>query len=329
MTYDNRTCENRERDKANSHWIRHLITAAVVGLVFFFLFRNLATNVEKIRAYPFELNFGFLILSFVCMWAAVLWYGVVWRRILSILEPGHTVSLAFAIQISIYSWLGRYVPGKVVSIVSRAYLARDQQVSRENLYLSSILDAVFAIISGLILSLAFIAIGGADLLPGRLFPCVILLMAGCAVLILSIDSRPFYWGINLLLRVLGRSAIHGVPRMSLCQRTSVIALLALGQSMRGFGFYLFVRALSSTLSPPSLYLMGTFVMAGALGSASIIVPAGLGVREGVLAIGLQRCLPIGMASVFAIASRVWETVADLLLAVGLGVTLQIMRLRKR
>jgi hypothetical protein len=231
------------------------------------------------------------------------------------LEPGNTVSIPFAISTYVYSWLGRYVPGKVVPIAGKIYLARDQNVSREALYLSSILDVIFSILSGFILSVVFLVSAGSGLVQGSLLLFVAIIAGVSIVTLFLADSRPFYHGVNYLLGMMERSRIETTPRLSLANRSLIILLFAVGQMMRGIGFYFFVLSLTPDAQNAPLYVMGIFVLAGALGAASFFVPAGLGVRDGVLAVGLKGCVPFEIATILAVTSRIWETVTDLLLLV--------------
>ena len=56
-----------------------------------------------------------------------------------------------------------------------------------------------------------------------------------------------------------------------------------------------------------------FALATALGSVAFVVPDGLGVREGILALVLSTCMPAPIAVIIATASRVLLAVADLIM----------------
>jgi hypothetical protein len=49
-----------------------------------------------------------------------------------------------------------------------------------------------------------------------------------------------------------------------------------------------------------------------MGMAALVTPCGLGVREGVLAVGLKAVMNVSMASLCAILLRLWMTSAEIL-----------------
>ena len=72
---------------------------------------------------------------------------------------------------------------------------------------------------------------------------------------------------------------------------------------------------------------GAFASAYVLGYVALFAPAGIGVREGVLAILLAPAVGAPQAAILAILARFWITAAELLPLVGLGISRAIQRLR--
>jgi len=75
-----------------------------------------------------------------------------------------------------------------------------------------------------------------------------------------------------------------------------------------------------------LLCAGLYGLAWTAGFLAIVVPAGAGIREAVLVIGLAPYLPAGGALVVALLSRVVATIVDVSLA-GIGVLMN--RLARR
>ena len=62
-----------------------------------------------------------------------------------------------------------------------------------------------------------------------------------------------------------------------------------------------------------LYVGGIFGLSAIIGILSLFAPSGIGVREGVLIAGLLLIMPEEYAVIISIVSRLWVTVAELVL----------------
>ncbi|HIE28083.1 TPA: methyltransferase domain-containing protein, partial [Candidatus Poribacteria bacterium] len=82
--------------------------------------------------------------------------------------------------------------------------------------------------------------------------------------------------------------------------------------------FLFVKSLSplSWIKFPAM--MGAYALAWTVGFLSVITPSGLGVREGILSLLLAVYMPTATATLVALLSRIWSTMAELVL-VGVAV----------
>ena len=107
--------------------------------------------------------------------------------------------------------------------------------------------------------------------------------------------------------------IRRPPRSTLFPYTTLFRSL-------GLGFALFVRGLAPV--PWSLFplLAAAYVGAWLIGYLAVLVPTGIGVREGMLVLLLGGQLAFGVATAAALGYRLWLGLRDLL-AAGLGVWL--------
>jgi hypothetical protein len=96
----------------------------------------------------------------------------------------------------------------------------------------------------------------------------------------------------------------------------------------GVAFYLFIAGLYPVepgFVPAAVGLWSLSVVAGL---AALGIPQGLGVKEGLLVLGLSATLPVPVATAVAIASRLWMIVCDLM-AVGIWWGLSTIETRRR
>lgn len=202
--------------------------------------------------------------------------------------------------------LGKYVPGKVTLIAGRAWLARrwGPQVVLESFAWEFILSISSALIAGSLFlfyndSIYGSLIFGAALLS--LFP------------ILSPDL------VQKLLRkpiaLLGRGKWDAPVSMSRATYLQALVMLVLGWIGWGIAHQLLLSGIGIEID--LIVLISVFSLAWAVGFAIIILPAGLGVREGALTQLMTPFAAAGVGAILALLSRIVNIIAELIaFAVG-------------
>ena len=95
----------------------------------------------------------------------------------------------------------------------------------------------------------------------------------------------------------------------------------------GTGFYLLVSSIYPLAFNQLLYVGGVYGLSAIIGIISIFAPSGIGVREGVMILGLGLIMPNEYAVIIGVVSRLWATVAELILVLG-GFSAEKIRKRK-
>jgi uncharacterized membrane protein YbhN (UPF0104 family) len=122
-------------------------------------------------------------------------------------------------------------------------------------------------------------------------------------------NRLIAWG----LRILRREPLEEM--LSARAVLTTVVLYALAWLL--FGVHIWVLALAVGGGPgvTSASLTG-YALAGSLGMLTVILPAGLGARDGVLAIVLASAMPLSAGTAVALLSRFVVTLVDVLAAGG-------------
>lgn len=291
---------------------RGLVGFAAIAAIFFFLGRSLASDWSELRAEEVDLRLWWLALAFVPGAAAILVMAYGWRTIVGFLTGGHP-SLHRLPQIFVYSWLGRYVPGKVAYVVGRFYLGRQVGVTAPVLIGSMAYENILLLVAALAFAAVTImpslVVASESLLPYVALPLIA--AGGVAVL----HPRLLGWGLALAQRVTGRGI--GVQRLlAPGQMARVMGIFAVTFTLNGLGLYLLIISLTSYSVGYLPLVMGAFALAGVIGIVSVFAPAGLGVREGILVAVLQTTMPVEMAALVSLVARVWAVAVDLLVVGG-------------
>jgi hypothetical protein len=116
------------------------------------------------------------------------------------------------------------------------------------------------------------------------------------------------------LRVLRREPLEE----SLSARAIVTTVVLYALAWVLFGVHILVLALAVGGGPGvTLASLTGYALAGSLGMLTVILPAGLGARDGILALVLASAMPLSAGTAVAIVSRFVVTVVDVV-AAGAG-----------
>lgn len=237
-----------------------------------------------------------------------------WRRLIA--AAGESLAWGDAAVIWLAGNLGKYVPGKVWSIVAMSGMAAQRGVSPAVAAGSSIVMQIVTIAAG---AAVVVASGGA--IPGGPVAAILLV----AIIAASLLALPTV--IPRLLRLAGRRAESvTVPPKRTLWLTMVIA--SVSWVLLSLGFLVFVRAILPEPGGTALAYVSAYTASYIAGFLAPFAPGGIGVREPALVIALTE---LGLAStadaaVIAVASRVWLTVIELVPGlIALGVQLSTAR----
>ena len=292
---------------------RSLIGLVVVAAIFFLLFRSLAANWGDLRAEEIDIRPALLVVSLIPGLAAIVVMSLAWSRIVGSLSPDQQGNRQLP-KVFLYSWVGRYIPGKVAYVLGRFYLGRSVGVSTPVLVVSMAYE-------GVLLAVAAFAFASLTLIPSlavvseSVVPYLVLpvFAIGGAV---ALHPRVMHWGLRFAMRLLGREMVEEDWVLAPERMAQIIGLFLITFSLSGIGLYLLIISLTS-YSPGYLPLAaGTYTLAGVIGMFAIFAPAGIGVREGFMVGLLQFTMPLEMAILVALATRAWSTVLDLLVVGG-------------
>lgn len=293
--------------------LRLIATVVVVGAVAYFFAVSLMDNWTQIVDEHLEFSWWWVAAG-VLFAAAVPFTGVLWQRILLALSPEARVSWAEAIAVQCASWLLKYIPGQVGSVVNKVVWAGKKQVSRVLVVITFVYENVFLQLASIVPSLVILAATlGVDELGRN--ATTILLPALALVPIAVIAYKPVFH--RLMSVVLRRALKQEVPEQYFLGTAQLFRFMGefLGpRLLNGIGFVL-IAATVVELQPVEWFAFAAaYVLAGAIGILAVFVPSGLGVREGVIVLVLGQFIAVPEAIVIALLARLISTLSDGLVA---------------
>lgn len=213
------------------------------------------------------------------------------------------IELDFPVATRLYnlSQLGKYLPGSIWQYVGRAAAYRNRGASYAQIRDSLMTESLWVIVGAM--ATGFVLCGPAivAIIKRSLSPMLQLwLIAGMAIAAAGFCAL-MLWKREGLLRYL-RSAVP-TPRALLVQ---VFVWMLLGLS-----FWVLLRACGMTAGP--FFSIGLFAAAYAVGFMVPFAPAGLGIRDGILTLGLLPYAPAGQALAVTVIARLIYLLVELLL----------------
>jgi hypothetical protein len=280
--------------------IKDYLKYLLVLVVVFFLVKYLYENWRAVSLYRWQFKYGLLAISFGVVFLNFLFFIQIWRNLLNKFSSGLSFKKAF--KIWFYSNLGKYVPGKIWSVMGMVYMCEKEGIPKAATLTSAILNQLLNIIGGLILVLI---LSGTKLLSG--IPRLLFLPL-TLVFVLSLSPRVMEKILNWGLKKLKKEPVK--VNLSFKENLFFTLLFMLAWGVYGVAFNIFILSLTDYSFNLWPFLTSIFVFSYILGFLSIFVPGGLGVREGILVFYLSSYFPLPVATLIALLSRLWMSVVE-------------------
>jgi len=279
-----------------------IVLAAVVWAV--------AKNWTEVSVHLDKISWPVFVLSSIAA-AVGTWLTMLgWRVILH--DLGSDLHLAPSSGVYFVGQLGKYLPGSLWSVLVQADIASHLKVPRRRTAVTGLLALGLSLLTGLLVGLpatSFLLRRDADAFSWWVLLAIPLVVVLCVPRLLNaIIART--------LRTLRRDPLeHDLSGRAVLTSVGIFVLVWLA-----FGVHtlLLAQAVAGDAPHPDLTraAMTGYALSVSLGMLTIILPAGLGAREGLLTIILSVAMPAPAAAAVAIVSRFIVTIIDVLAALG-------------
>jgi glycosyltransferase 2 family protein len=234
-----------------------------------------------------------------------------WRILLA--DLGSPLHVAPAAGIFFVGQLGKYLPGSVWSVLAQAEMGVRLHVPRRRSAVVGLIGIGLSVLTGVLVGLPAVPLllrSGSSGGSAWLLLAAPLLLVACWPPLLNRL-------IALGLRVLRREPLeHELSARAILSTGGLVVLAWLA-----FGVHVWVLARSvggaaATGRDLTTASLAGYALAASLGMLAVMVPAGVGVRDGLLALMLGVSLPSSAAAATVLLSRLVVTVSDVLVAAG-------------
>jgi len=246
-------------------------------------------------------------LSVVFFVTAVAVSGILWGRLVYQLG-GRKVQIVDAVRIHSASWLLKYVPGQVGSLINKIAWAHKQGLSKKSIGATVIYENVLMVFASILLSVPLLWSVGAEALSNGT-----ILLSALVVLpmLIVLNQTIFYKVLNTALKLARRKPIEKNNTLTSLQIAKNTIGYAIPRSLNGVGFVVIAAAILPVTPDMFVSLASIYILAGVVGMLALFVPSGLGVREGVIVVLASFYFAPEQAIVLSLVARFFATVADI------------------
>lgn len=285
------------------------VTVAVVTLAA--VVYAVARNWSEVAVHLGRISWPVFALSSLAA-AAGTWLTMIgWRVILT--DLGSRLHLAPASGVYFVGQLGKYLPGSLWSVLVQADMASHLKVPRRRTAVAGLLTLGLSLLTGVLVGLP-----SASLLlrqPASGLSWWTLLAV--PILVVLLVPRLLNAVVARMLRLLGRAPLaHGLSARAVLVSAALFVLVWL---CFGVHTLLLARAVAGDGAPhPDLGVAALtgYALSVSLGMLTVILPAGLGAREGLMTLILSTAIPTPAAAAVAIVSRFIVTIVDVVAALS-------------
>jgi uncharacterized membrane protein YbhN (UPF0104 family) len=229
-----------------------------------------------------------------------------WQNILS--KMNQKLSYPISFRILATSVLGKYVPGGIWYSASRIYQANRYGIDKSATLASIALETQFTLLGAVFFYLLLLATPSAQSITGLSVPLWLILLL--TVFLLYPHWTEF--AMKLAFKILKRDLVFA--RLKYLDFLKLLSIYIASWGLQGLGFFFLVSSIAGLNTNIGFFLVASYLASWVIGFLVLFAPGGIGVREGALTFLLKFYFPLPVAIMFSFLSRIWITVAELILA---------------
>lgn len=285
--------------------IKNLVKWGLILAIFYYLINRIYKDWELVKTASFSTSTPLIIASILLLLFLFFFQVFIWQKIL--IDNGYSISFWKSYKIFTLSNLGRYIPGKVWQVLGMMYMAEKENIPKSVTAVSAVFVLLLSIIAGAFFVCATF-LSNWDFIEKFHIDYFILLLPLC---LFSLHPRIMNFVVVLLGKIFKREM--QTLNYNTKKLLKYLSLYFFFWLVYGVSFSLFLSGIYPLNSIKEyITIAGIYPSAFLVGYLTLIVPGGIGVREGVVAMLLSYFMPPAVASTIAILSRVWFSAVELI-----------------
>ncbi|WP_111265669.1 lysylphosphatidylglycerol synthase domain-containing protein [Marilutibacter maris] len=246
--------------------------------------------------------------GFVIAWCGmVILLGALWRLWLD-WRYGVRLPASEWMPAQVLAWAGRYLPGKFGLLLGKLVIARREHLSWREVGASVLVEQLAYVSSGIVVGIALLpeaAVGSLTSLP----PLIAYHWDMLRILLVAVVAAAFPVSVRVIDHMHRPAGSKVKPAAGLISTLGLLALYVLPHVLIGSAFWLILCEISD-LPVPIGQAVAVLALAHVAGILALFAPAGIGVREAVIAGGLAGLISFPQALLLAVALRLLTLLGD-------------------
>lgn len=275
---------------------------AIAVVILGFLIAQVVKNWRQVSGYDWQASPGWVAVSFVLLLLTLALDAAIWMWALRMFQA--TLGFRAAARVWFPALVARYIPGKVASLALRIWLSEREGISPYRAAGAALFEMVLRVMGAVIVFGASLPFWPSIDDMNRLAALVIIVPAG----LIALHPRLLQWALNLASRIRKRPAV--VVPFRFHDVLLLLALLCGRWVLFGLSFARFAAAIAPGFWAHVPAIIGMCSISWAAGFVSVLAPAGLGVYEGVLTLGLRQYVLAPVAIVAVLLGRLWAVAGE-------------------
>jgi uncharacterized membrane protein YbhN (UPF0104 family) len=294
--------------------IRTGIPILIVASVSYFFYRAFQANWADLRQFKFHINYILVFLSFLLTLSSYLIFTYSWSLTVNYLAGTRKISYLMSIATVNTSNLTRYLPGRLWSVALQMYWLDKIGYKKSLILYVNLVNHIISLLASAIAGLACLAFfSGALSRPVACFVLAVIVLID--IIYILFNDQFFKVVIYSINRIFSRNIHYYNLSTSL---TMYLHLLHLFSAIAfGIGAYLLCIGIGfDVMASKALSIMAAMLISDVVGILAIIIPSGLGVREGVMYYLLNdTSAAINLSLILPIATRILHMLVELSLGI--------------
>ena len=293
-----------EPKKTGRRILMQLLAGVLVFVSLGFVAAQIASGWPELRATGIDLSVPMLLLSFALL--LVNFVMVAWAWVVVFGDLGQPIGLVRAFGILLSGQLGRYIPGKVWIFLGQAYAAQRMGYRKATALTAGIVQNLCGLVSSFVVIAVFAFF--AQISPWVIGASAAVALAGIVVLLIA--PAAVENGVNRIREKRGTEPVRlAVGRGATAK---VLVILTIAWLEHCLAFVVLARSVAPVDAPTAFQLAFAYCVAYNFAYLMLIVPGGLGVREGTLTALAGPVIGSGLAGVIALLQRLWFLAGEVL-----------------
>lgn len=291
--------------------VKRVLALIIIFSVVFFFYKSFQGNWTSIRSHTLKPDYLYLGLSFVCIFITYLLATYGWHLALNKISLVNKITFSQSVATVNTSSLTKYIPGKIWSYALQMYWLVNAGFSKSLIVYVNLVNLAISIITSLIVGLGYLLSSPEIFSRMVVFPLLLILVL-FDIIFIKFNSSVTNWLISLFNRMFKRDIKYFDISHALLIYLHLIHFLA--AFCFGIGAYLLCFGIGFEVAPGKMLLvMSSLLISDVIGFLAVIVPGGLGVREGVMYLILNNVSTGALSLILPIASRIVNMFVDVIL----------------